>query len=236
MYRVAILDDEADQVELLEGMVGRYPGSGDFEVVTASSLAELRPHIARGIDILLTDIRLSPDDPDGIELVKRLFPRSGGTQVIYVTGYDTYHTRVYQTRHVYFLTKPVSQTELNDALDEAVRRIAEYVERPLSIHVDYAEKIVLPRSILYIESRRRVLHIHLEREVLETYARLNAIAHQLPSYFVRCHNSFLVNMDFVDELRADAIRLRSGEEIPVSRPRRAEVREAFARHMRTLCR
>ena len=128
--------------------------------------------------------------------------------------------------------------KLDDALDAAISRLDQYVERPLGIQSSHALKTVYPRQIAFVESKRRVLHIHVERasrhELITTYARLGDLERELPSYFVRCHKSFLVNLNFVDEVRREAFSLSTGDEVPISRPRKDEMQQAYIAHMRTL--
>lgn len=240
MYRVAILDDDAVWAETLREKVLQYPGADAFdEVVAFTSVAELQAAAERRpIDILLMDIRLAPSEsglPDGIDLVRHNFSMSGGTQVIYVTGYDDYHSRVYQTNHVYFLLKPIRQVDLDDALDAALVRLRNYVEQPIRVRVKYVERVLLPRDITYIESKRRVLHIHVgdPDEEVETYAQLASMASSLPARFVRCHNSFLVNLDYVKEYRSDSVLLTTGAIVPISRERRPAFRSTFFAYVRS---
>lgn len=239
MYRVGILDDDALWAEALRDKVLQYAGADVLDVAAFTSASELQAAASgRPIDILLMDIRLAPDGPgslDGVDLVRRSFAMTGGTQVIYVTGYDDCHSRVYQTDHVSFLVKPVRQADLDDALDRAIERLRRYVEQPLRVRVKYVEWVLLPRHIAFIESKRRVLHIHLGEpaEEVETYARLADMAAALPERFVRCHNSFLVNLDFVKELRTDSVLLTTGATVPISRKRRPAFRTTFFAHVRS---
>lgn len=66
-------------------------------------------------------------EESGIELVKRLAPETAGVQVIYVTGYVEYCTKVYETEHISFLLKPVDRVELLQAVTRAKERL---VRRP----------------------------------------------------------------------------------------------------------
>lgn len=86
---------------------------------------------------------------------------------------------------------------------------------------------VLPSEIAFVESDRRRLRLHLRGEVLETYGKLSEVARKLPSSFVQSHKSFLVNLAFVRELRADSLVLTTGEVVPMSQKRRKATREAF---------
>ena len=62
------------------------------------------------IDIVLTEPAPSPNTADnaapagadhtGIDLVEQLLAHRPTTQVVYTSGYDNFHTKVYRTPHV----------------------------------------------------------------------------------------------------------------------------------------
>lgn len=231
-YTVAIVEDDDKQANILQHMILRCRNDSEIEIVRFSSFDDLEKRASR-IDIALMDIRLGDESRTGIDAAATMFPQGSGTQVIYVTGYPEYCTEVYQTEHIYFLTKPVMQADLNNALGKAIERIRCDGERPLGISSGNRLVRVLPRKISYIESDRRKVRVHLaDSAVLETYHSMKALAPLLPSSFVRCHKSFLVNMAFIDELQSDAVCMLSGELVPMSRTSRRQVRERFASYLR----
>lgn len=181
-------------------------------------------------DVLLMDIVLG-DGPDGIEVVKRFAPDGGGTQVIFITGFAEYCTKVYQTEHVYFLTKPVAQSDFNAALGKAFANLDASASRPVGLVIGSDVVALQPQKISYIESNRRKVRIHQGRDLLDAYASLEELAMKLPSSFVRCHKGFLVNMNYIDKLQKSDVRLLSGELVPLSQRRRPAVREAFIAHL-----
>lgn len=58
------------------------------------------------------------------------------------------------------------------------------------------------RDILYIESQNRFLHYFLaDGNILRCYDKLDEIEWELPKqYFLRCHQSFIVNLSHVSEM------------------------------------
>ena len=55
-----------------------------------------------------------------------------------------------------------------------------------------------PDELLYIKSELRNMHVFTVRESFVTSGiRLNDIEQNLPSFFVRCHKSYVVNMHHV---------------------------------------
>ena len=241
MYFVAVVDDEQSQRDGLAEMVERVGSDawGDVAVAAFSGADELEAYMrdrsSRPVDIVLMDISLggaADGQPDGIEAVRRLFPSSCGTQVIYVTCHGEYCTRVYTTPHVYFLLKPVNESELRDALVCADKRIRENRERPIGIRVGNAEYSVSPHDIAYAESRGRISRIHTERGVIESYLKLDELAARLPSRFVRCHKSYLVNLEYVWQFRSSQLELSTGDMLPVSQRRASLTRAAFVAYVR----
>ena len=202
--------------------------SGDVNYIIEGRTYQLRPG-----DILLTDIRFGPGEPDGIELVRRHFPFGSRTQVIYVTGDVEYCTSVYRTDHVYFLTKPVSQCDLHDALDKALARLETVSDFALGVRSGGVLLSLPVSQIVFVESDRRKIRIHTtDKGVVETYAALRSLRERLPRMFIQCHQSFLVNAEYVSEFREKSLLLRTGDVVPVSQKKRRTAREAFFTYLR----
>lgn len=189
----------------------------------------------RNVDIVFMDIRFGGSAAaEGIEAVARLFPRGSATQVIYVTGYGDYHSKVYTTQHVGFLMKPVGQKAVDEAVGEALRRRAESSERPVLVASGGDVRVVLPRNVMWAESHRRLLCIHTRYGDVETYLKLARFAEMLPDRFVHCHQSFLVNLDYVTAWNNDRFVLAEGRAIPISQRRRAVAKAAVLAYARTV--
>jgi len=229
MYRLVILEDNSAHTQTLIGLLKDFPQADRFEIACVCKPAALKAYLEkRGKpDILLTDIDFGENELNGIQLVGELFPPGSAVQVIYVTGFIEYCTRVYETEHIYFLIKPVKTDELYAALSRALARLDQAEDRLVSVHVGGGVVRILPEAIRYIESDRRKLRIITDQGVTEAYASLTSIAQKLKTGFLHCHKSFLVNMARVAELHGDSFLLLSGETVPISQKRYKASREAF---------
>lgn len=172
----------------------------------------------------------------GIDAVERLFTSGSQTQVIYVSGYDAFHTQVYRTHHAAYLAKPFTPQDVAFAVDLALAAGRRAAEAPLILHVKGAERIIRPAEIVYLESSLHLVRIHTASEVIEAYTKLGDLLRQLPERFVRTHQSFAVNLDAVSTLDASTVTLTTGEAVPVSRRMRASVRDALFAHIRNTSR
>lgn len=170
------------------------------------------------MDILFDDA--SDGGATGIDAVSRLGTRDRRMQVVYVSGYDSYHTGVYRTDHAGFLLKPVTAEKLRLALDCVADRMQARCGTPVDIHVGGKVRLVYPDDIRFVESDRRLLHIHSREGTIDAYLSLDGLLQRLPDRFVHCHKSYAVNVDCIATYSSDHLMLRGGERIPVSRSRR----------------
>lgn len=80
-------------------------------------------------------------------------------------------------------------------------------------------------SIDYVESAKRKVLIYTDHEIFQMYSTMKDMAKRLPEHFVRCHNSFFVNIDRVATGGASTLTLQSGVVIPISRRYAKQIRE-----------
>ena len=216
MYTVAVVDDDLRQCRILADMIADAPFSS-FDILTFQSVPDLESFQAHHgpVDICLMDVRM--DDDAGR---------------FYVTGYVEYATPVYETPHVYFLLKPVQAEQLYAALGKALERLASQTGAYLPVTCGGAVRRLPVGKIIYLESNRRKVIVHMVDDTVETYAKLSDFEDQLPPNFVRSHMSFLVNMNYLEWVDGKTATLSTGIQLPVSRQRSVATREAFHRHLR----
>lgn len=237
VYSVAVVDDSAEDARELLGLLRSSRHADRLDMRSFSSTGELEAAIAaEGYpDLVFMDICLSEGPregaPTGIDEVERLFAGTF-TQVVYVSGYGSYHTQAYRTEHACYVSKPLNQGDVDEALERAIGRLLARSDRPIGVRVQGTERVLRPKDIRYLESSRRLVRIHMRDEVIETYGKLADYQRNLPERFVRCHQSFIVNLDCIEYLGAASARISGGGEIPVSRRHRTELRDALISHIR----
>ena len=230
MYKLVIMEDQPEAARVVAAAVAASPVSDRFEVSFAGSADDLERLLSGGgrCDVLVADILLGePSERNGIQAVRDLLGRGSATQVIYVTGYIEYCTEVYETDHVYFLTKPLRQEDFDKALLRSIGRLEEASAETLFVKSGRAMVPVPLSEVSYIESRLRKLEVHVGNDVRVTYGTLTDIAEMLPEGFLCCHKSFIVNLSHVVRLEGDDFVMDGGERVPISKRRKPEARSAF---------
>ncbi len=228
IYTVAICDDDAAARNEFERMLSQNHSEA-FTVRQFPSGRSLRDAVKKGYapDIALLDIELLEDVEDGIRLAEELFPASSGTQAIFITGYSKYCSSVYETDHVYFLLKPVAAADIQRAVTKAIHKLNSMKSDCIVVkNADKAQLIPL-KSIRYLESQGRKIRFCTDEGWREDYSSLSLRAKTLPGRFIATHKSFVVNMDRVKAISHSSFVLTTGEEIPISRARYSQVKDAF---------
>lgn len=245
MIRAVIADDELLARHKLRLLLQSESGVSIVgESASAAETMEL-VRLARP-DVLFLDVRMP--DADGFEVLRGLAELGAiPPSIIFTTAYDTYASRAFDVDAVDYLLKPFTSERLQTAVRRARRQI-EDVNRsaPAAASGGRESGSYLKRMIF--KSRGRIVFLPVSEirwaGAEENYVRLctGTETHLLretltrltekldPEMFLRVHRSFLVNLQYVKELRtADVddpvIVLRDGQQVAVSRGYRNRVRE-----------
>ena len=86
-------------------------------------------------------------------------------------------------------------------------------------------------SIIYLQAQGNYTFIYTAKGKLCSSKTLKVYGNLLKDrFFIRPHQSFMINMNHIDQIHYDArnaIIMKSGEHIPISRSKKAALLEAF---------
>lgn len=223
---VVICEDDIIQNEHIIDLLSTYSPLDNWKLIPLFTPAEFKAadKLLADADILLMDIHF--ENEDGIALVQTLQKVNKKTQIIYITGDILTCSDVYCTKHRGFVPKPIVPRKLYDAIDRILSD-AEKSQQSFSIRAG-AEICRYPISeIMYFEKSLRKIVIHSKQSAIEFYGKFEDFESQVEQRFVRCHSSFLVNMDCIEKVKREDIILENGTIIPISRRYAKEAKEKF---------
>lgn len=230
MIRFMICDTDAQFLDQLAGELHRNFSPCTVQYLYGPSALEVALRSdSNGADVLLTEIELRGHN--AISILARHLKENSLLQVIYMTAKIEYCTEVYDTPHCGFLLKPVGLDQLLKNVRRALSALESRKTSGILAQRGGQRYILAPQSILYLESRGRILRIVTDDGALETYDKITHFALQLDGRFLRCHKSYMVNMERVKEYHGSNFLMCNEISLPVSQSRRKEVRQRFLSYM-----
>ena len=86
-------------------------------------------------------------------------------------------------------------------------------------------------DIIYFESEKRIVKLHTKSDVYIVYKKLDEIEEQMEKLFLRCHQSYLVNMREISTITSLQLDLLTGNALPVRRAILKQANEKFVNHI-----
>ena len=224
--RIAICDDERALLESFSTIISQRYGES-MEVFLFENAQELIDASKdRLFDLAFIDIVLP--DTDGIKTAKTLCENKSDTKVVFITAYVLkYAEEIFLGLKPYgFIGKPVPDDKIYYYIDRLVMEKQREVNRLQVTHAGIRHDILMS-DILYIESHKRLANIQCTADELAIYEKLDELERRLDDRFVRCHQSFIINLEHVSRMNTDSMIMKNGIEIKISRTRIAETRRRY---------
>ncbi|MDO5980606.1 LytR/AlgR family response regulator transcription factor [Flavivirga spongiicola] len=221
MYKCVIIDDEELARELIQTHVSQLD---DFELVAscASAIEASKVLQQETVDLLFLDIEMPV--LKGTDFFKNIVNKP---KVIFVTAYRDYALDGFELNAVDYLLKPITFARFFNAIEKfkAQQQIPIDGEAPIPIQLksDYIfvtknrKKIkIIFDNILYIESIKDYIRIHLINESITIKFSISAFQKELDTRFIRIHRSYIVNHDKITaytkhDIEIEKIELPVGE-------------------------
>ena len=103
------------------------------------------------------------------------------------------------------------------------------VAAPVMLRSGGSTHVINPHEVQFVQSQgRKVLVSYVDGREFYAYAALSDLEKQLPGSFVRCHKSYLANMEHVIRGCHEALTMTTGAQVPVSQRQYRAVRDALA--------
>lgn len=206
--KIAICDDNTEDIALLSSALLDYDPL--FEITAFTSGKILVEEILDNhffADLLFLDIFMP--EMDGILTAKKIRDRMKYVKIIIYSSSKDHYPQAYAIFAFNYIEKPFHKERLHAVLDRALEELRKERSHKISIQYKGAVQTVDYRDILYIESNNKMLLFHLtDGKVSQCYGKLDKIADNVPEQlFIRCHQSFLVNLSHVKEMKENYLRI-----------------------------
>lgn len=206
--KIAICDDTAEDIERLSNALYAYDHS--FEIITYTNGETLIDDFLDSnplIDILFLDIYMP--EIDGVKTAQKIRNISNDIKIIFISSSKEHYSQAYEIFAFNYILKPFDRERLYHVLDRAIDEIKRELSQKICFSYKSIAYSVNCHDILYIESNDKLILFHLsDGSTLQCYGKLDEIIKELQTQsFVRCHQSFIVNISFVTEMGENYFRV-----------------------------
>jgi DNA-binding LytR/AlgR family response regulator len=224
MFKSIIIEDNPFDRNHLEYMIKNHPKLellGSFISIEDFESTEFESDI----HVFFVDINLPIQT--GLEFARNYQQNS---LIILTTAYAEHAVTAYALNVFDYLLKPIS----NQRLDKSIDKIEAHFNFVHRTHSD--ENIIVlsngknikinSKEISHIEGFKDYVKIHTSNGIHFKKQTLRSLDKDLGS-FIRVHKSFLVNKQFIYSYLKNSLNLTSGEEIPIGRKFKPQVKDLF---------
>ena len=218
-YKCIIIDDEEHARNLI---INHLSNLDDFEIVATCSNAIEATKVLNSeeVDLIFLDIEMPV--LKGTDMLKNLLVKP---KVIFTTAYRDYALEGFELDAIDYLLKPIVFERFFKAIQKFIKQTDKGTNESLvSTKTLEANFIFVTKNrkkikinfddILYIESLKDYIRIHLENDSHTVKYSISAFEKELDSRFIRIHRSYLANKDKITAYTKSDLEINTIE-IPI---------------------
>ena len=231
MIKIAIVEDEAMYAKQLEEFLHQYEAENHeaFDITIYSDGDQIVNKYKSQFDIILMDVEMK--FMDGMSAAEEIRKMDSEVVIIFITNMAQYAIHGYEVEAVDYVLKPLSYADFAMKVQKALRYIARNEDANVKLCTKDGMIHLAVSDIYYIEVRSHYLIYHTTREEYMVRGVMKETEEQFAKYhFARCSHGYLINLKYVQSVNGNIVTV-AGEEIALSRSKKNDFMEAFARYI-----
>jgi len=213
-YRTLLIDDEPLAIKRLQRILKPYEERIEIIGTAVSGNEAVIKINALKPDLIFLDIQMP--ELNGFEVVEHIQHQP---LIIFVTAYDDYALKAFETHSIDYLLKPVDTKRMAKAIDKLQRltkteksEFQSQIQHMLSImsqpplkriHVKVKDRILLLelQDVYFFKAADKYVEVHgFDKNYLINKSLARLISELPVDDFVRIHRSVVINLNYVDEI------------------------------------
>jgi two-component system LytT family response regulator len=246
--KALIVDDESLARDRIRELLREIPEINITEEC-ANGLQAVKAILEKEPDLVFLDIQMP--GMDGFEVIRTIGVENMPA-IIFVTAYDQYAVKAFESHAFDYLLKPFNSKRLLHAVERVMPLIHHHPNLEFRKRVDdlleqmkqkdnFIERILIKATnriyfirvgeMDWIESAGNYVEIHTGKETHLLRETMNNLETKLnPSKFLRIHRSVIVNIDQIKEMQPDVdnnyiVILKCGKQLTMSRGQREKMKK-----------
>lgn len=232
MIKIAFCDDDMEVLHQMNELLDRYRVERNEDITYAAfqSPFELLTEIEKGIrpDILFLDVVMPGQN--GMDVAKEIRQYDTNMKIIFLTSSPEFAVESYSVGAYFYQLKPIWEESFFRLMDAVLAECEKKKKNSLILRSKDGITRIDLQQLEYCEVLGRKLLFHLEDgAVLESAGSLDDLAGQLMQHsnFFRPHRSFLVNMEYIQNISSRSIKMVNDAEIPIPHGKCSEIKNTY---------
>ena len=201
MLNFVLCDDNFNAIEKLSKMLNsilishNLKGQITYSTTNPNDLLKFVKN--NPTDVLLLDIDLK-SSTSGLQIAEKIRAVDKDIYIIFVTGHFEFGMVAYRYKTFDFLQKPLTK----ERFEETILRLYSDIfgNKTDYIKLDNDKTVIKENTIRFIKKEGMKVIFHTDTRDYETYSSFSKISDMLPYNFVRCHKSYIVNVDKITDI------------------------------------
>lgn len=198
MLNFVLCDDEINMLNRLSLLFEKTFIKNDFEaqiLLKTTNYKEILSYMSNNlVNVVVLDIEFKNSQLNGLDIANEIRKINKDCYIIFITSHFEYLMKAYDYKTFAYLFKNALNVEtLSTTLNRLFEDISGNYRKFLKI--DHKGTFVDLNDIQFIEKNGVKLIYHTLHGTFSTYNFFTKIEHSLPPNFVRCHKSFIANIN-----------------------------------------
>ena len=231
MLQIAVCDGRAEDRDVISRLLKQYFNRYPYEycITEYSSGEMLTADYKEGIDTFsLIFLGMCLPGMPGMETARKVRQMDKKAAIVFMAATPKFALESYEVRAYGYLLKPVQAEKALLLIESFLQEQCDFLKKALFFKVGKRGIRISLEEIESIESRRNLLIISLaNKEQYRVYMKMDQVEEKLEGHgFLRCHQSFIVNMNYVKRADKDFV-MESGAQIPIRQRNAKAIRDAY---------
>ena len=186
--------------KMLESILINNNLSGEIGLSTTSP-DDLISYIERNsFDVVILDIDLK-SNVSGIDLANIIRKKNKRAYIIFTTAHLEYLMVAYKYKTFDFLAKPITV----ERLEETITRLFDDIsgDSAFFFMINKSKGYINSDDILFIQKQGKKAILKTTGNDYELTSSFSSILSRLPKNFIRCHKSYIVNLNKISHIQAN---------------------------------
>ena len=186
-------------VKMLESLFIKHQIDAEISLASTDANDTLQYIENNTVNALFLDIDLK-SYISGLDLAEKIRKINKQAYLVFTSAHLEYILKAYQYKTFDFMPKPITVERLEDTILRMIEDMNYKDNKTHFIRLNNKNTIINEDSINFIKKDGMKLVFYTDKRIYETYSSFNKISEELPANFVRCHKSYIANINKITDI------------------------------------